>query len=800
MAETYPPLESEDGLVSDHKSVFVGLRFPPVRDFKWIRSTVRLRSDRRTQAFKEELQVTDWTFMEPLQTDEAVAAFESTIKTMTDKHFPLTTYRKRSNEDPWITHRIRRKAKRKRRLFRKGGRSQKWRAVTKSLETDIRESKESFVDELIASGGEGKDFFAAVKKLSAPGAQSSWSVREIFPGIPDSEVCGEVLEYFSTVAGSGPGEQVPYGPELPVGISFTPGDVQELLENMKKKDSHVEGDPLPHLVRGMPALFATPVAMLFNKSCGTSSWPENWKTEHVTVIPKVKNPTSLAETRNISCTALLSKILEGALLRKLRSELFPDPDQYGGMRRCGAEHMLASVWHRALTALDSGEDAVVMLGVDFQKAFNRMEYAACINQLERLGASQATIGMVKSFLRGRKMTMKLGETQAGMVKINRGSPQGSVLGSMLYCATTQSLLEPTEVRGHIADHNRAVDRGPELPAPPVRADLDWDRPGPSAVPTERGRRPVFFPQHSDSEDSESSVVFWEEATNDQEDRFAENMTVELQSGEENLGAVKYIDDTTLIQKVPMSQAVRHCTTAITTEMLTLGGLAERFAGLVQNAEDIGMVINCAKTQLLCMSPQNGCQTSAVIDTKDGPVQSVDTLKLVGFVFGSTPDAAAHVDHIAEKFRIRVWLLHHLRESGIKEEKLFKLYNVYIRSVIEYCSPIYHPLLNRGQANRLEGLQRHAGRVCFGCRSPIRQVFADLGVETLEERRESRVDRFVRSTVAHPRFGHEWYQRRPQDRHGLRERRAFWEMQTRTSRLFNSPINYFVRRANFLGLG
>ena len=61
--------------------------------------------------------------------------------------------------------------------------------------------QEAFVDNMIEAGGEGKDFFAAVRKLSAPGKKSDWSVREIFPGRPDNEVCDEVLGYFTTVGG-----------------------------------------------------------------------------------------------------------------------------------------------------------------------------------------------------------------------------------------------------------------------------------------------------------------------------------------------------------------------------------------------------------------------------------------------------------------------------------------------------------------------------------------------------------------------------------------------------------------------
>ena len=46
-----------------------------------------------------------------------VQEFEMKIATLTDKHFPLQTARFRSNEDPWITNGIRKRAKRKKQLY-----------------------------------------------------------------------------------------------------------------------------------------------------------------------------------------------------------------------------------------------------------------------------------------------------------------------------------------------------------------------------------------------------------------------------------------------------------------------------------------------------------------------------------------------------------------------------------------------------------------------------------------------------------------------------------------------------------
>lgn len=83
-------------------------------------------------------------------------------------------------------------------------------------------------------------------------------------------------------------------------------------------------------------------------------------------------------------------------------------------------------------ALEGGKNAVVLLGVDYKKAFNRMEHAVCLEQLNKLGTSVKSIAMVRAFLEDRTMMISIEGHEALPIKILRGSPQGSVLGCLLY--------------------------------------------------------------------------------------------------------------------------------------------------------------------------------------------------------------------------------------------------------------------------------------------------------------------------------------------------------------------------------
>ena len=67
------------------------------------------------------------------------------------------------------------------------------------------------------------------------------------------------------------------------------------------------------------------------------------------------------------------------------------------------------------------------------------------------------------------------------------------------------------------------------------------------------------------------------------------------------------------------------------------------------------------------------------------------------MFGSQPNATAHVNEIKKKFRSRFWSLIHLRRAGFVGNYLIKMFNIFLRPIIEYCSAIYHPILTKEQA-------------------------------------------------------------------------------------------------------
>ena len=271
-----PPLETEDGKKSYHASLAIVMNVPKEKDFKWIKKKSRKRTDSADGRFGADMATTAWD-LHGGSAEDLVSAFDQKLGTLTDRHFPLRTTRVRSNEDPGITNGIRRRARRKKRIYKEKGKSPAWKKASEDLQEEIQLKKQEFVDSLL--GAPDKSFYSAAKRLSGHGARAQWSIMDIFPGETPAAAGKKILDYFANVGGDGTPSKRPHiGPAGDAGLGHLDEmRVIELLKAHHNTNAGVPGDLMVHLVHKFPALFAPPIAAIFNAVNSTATWPERWK-------------------------------------------------------------------------------------------------------------------------------------------------------------------------------------------------------------------------------------------------------------------------------------------------------------------------------------------------------------------------------------------------------------------------------------------------------------------------------------------------------------------------------------------
>ena len=474
------------------------------------------------------------------------------------------------------------------------------------------------------------------------------------------------------------------------------------------------------------------------------------------------------------------------ILEDLRSEIPVDPVQYGGMKGSSVHHLLIDLHEEMLAPLDEGKPSVVV-EIDFEKAFNRLDHNECLSQLEVLGASKPSLRLVWAFLTERQMRVKVGQTLSAPRTLKGGSPQGSILGGYLYCATTQQIGSQQPA----AHHHRGVHA-----PPPDRQGVE--RGEDVSVGDDEGfRMGAWMPgaEVINSSGSEDSFYTAEGSLTPRSLSPDDHHEVGVGLGG-SVATFKYIDDTTTVETVDKEIVARHVTGTNPREHVPTPLTDAAIEGIIAKATDIGMKVNCQKTRVLCVSPDNGYMSTATVKAGEELLVSAPTIKLLGYTVDAQGGVGGQVDMIRKKFRRKLWALIHLRRAGFRGKKLYKLYASIVRPILETNSVVFHSMLNRGQTEDIEKLQRQALRLCFGFVVRYGEILEANQIKSLEYRITEAVRKFAGKTLrTNPRFADKWFIPRDRVDPDIRRRRPFRENRGETERYRKSPLANLQRVAN-----
>ena len=158
---------------------------------------------------------------------------------------------------------------------------------------------------------------------------------------------------------------------------------------MKKKASTVTGDLPWKIISEFFVEFAAPLCNIYNSCTLEGIWPESWKHELVTPVPKIHPPQTIDDLRKISGTKDLSKLYKALLSETIIDDLKPsvDPSQYGNAKGVSITHYLVKMINKILSILDSNnqqdKNAVVAQLIDWNKAFDRQDPRLAVEALIR---------------------------------------------------------------------------------------------------------------------------------------------------------------------------------------------------------------------------------------------------------------------------------------------------------------------------------------------------------------------------------------------------------------------------------
>ena len=144
----------------------------------------------------------------------------------------------------------------------------------------------------------------------------------------------------------------------------------------------------------------------------SGEYPELWKNEFITPIPKVYPSKSESDMRPISGVLNFAKVADKVISSYIVHDMEPhrDKSQYGNEKGLSIDHLLIKMLHHILKAVDnnsaSDKRAVILSMVDWSKAFENQSHKLGVNSFIKNGVRKSLIPLLVNFFSNRKLQVE----------------------------------------------------------------------------------------------------------------------------------------------------------------------------------------------------------------------------------------------------------------------------------------------------------------------------------------------------------------------------------------------------------
>ena len=216
----------------------------------------------------------------------------------------------------------------------------------------------------------------------------------------------------------------------------TPQEIKLLISKTKNRKAPGRDGISNLALKHLPPPAIERLTDIFNACLRISYFPAVWKQAHIRPIPKPGKDLSLpASHRPISLLSGLGKILEKCISHRITQHLDANdlfnPNQFGFRRGHSTVHALAKLSDRIAVNINLNKCTGATL-LDASEAFPTMNHRLLLQKMTKLKFPPNLITLVKNYLSKRPFRVLVEDQMSIPRTMANGTPQGSVLGPLLF--------------------------------------------------------------------------------------------------------------------------------------------------------------------------------------------------------------------------------------------------------------------------------------------------------------------------------------------------------------------------------
>ena len=416
-----------------------------------------------------------------LSLEERFNSFTSNISLALSNFFPLKTVKLHPSDKPWMTAHLKNLIKSRQRAFHSGNKNL-WCHYRDKVRQEIRERKKKFYTDKIKhmkkSGA--RSWWKLFKQLSGQSNnQTQIHIQKNGTTLTDLQLVDTVNQFYTSVNADIPALDtnelptlLPASEQPPV---IHPYQVCKKLHNLNPLKAMGPDNIPPRIMKEFAYELAEPITDFFNFSISSGIVPDIWKCANTTPVPKETIPKQESDSRPISLTSCISKVIEEFLAEWILEDIAHkiDHEQFGVIKGTSTSQCLLDMFHNWLLNLDTPGQYLRICFLDFRKAFDRINLDVLITKLVDLGVRRSLLPWICSFLSDRKQRVKLGKTFSDWAKVNAGVPQGTKLGPIFFLVMTNDLVLPKCDYWKFVDDLTASEVITKYGISTIQSDLDY---------------------------------------------------------------------------------------------------------------------------------------------------------------------------------------------------------------------------------------------------------------------------------------------------------------------------------------